>query len=308
MQLRVGPDYGDPESVKPFLLDPGQEVNTYYYLKSPNDQQVYYYRANWRMRQGSHHMIITTLSSDQPDGWTTTTSGFDGNALFGGQDFGGAQRPDVDRPQGTLEIPPENVGMGASLAAHQQFSFNLHHINYYDNPIVREAWVNVWFMNKDDVTMPMQGLVMFGNPADMNIAPGVHVALEYKCAVTGNSRVITLLGHRHASTDRFGAWVIRAGTGEKVPVYESFDWQDMPTYQYDSISQNPMPDVDTKVDGGYTGLLNLAPGDELHFLCDVNNQSGQMLHFANELFTGEMCILFGSYTGDPLCRTTQRVQ
>jgi hypothetical protein len=307
MQVRVGPtSYDDPAATKDFILQPDQEVNTFYYIKSPNDQPVYYYRTNWRMRQGSHHMIITLPTTDQPDGWVGQGAGFDGIGAGGGSNFGGAQRTDVDRPEGTLDVPPENVGLGGQLAAHQQFSFNLHHMDFLKEPILREAWVNIWFMDQKDVTKPMTGISLFGNPADMNIAPGEHQALEYMCSIPEDTRIITLLGHRHASTDRFGVWVIRGG--EKTDVYESFDWEDIPTYQYDSISKNPVPNVDMKVDGASSGVLELKAGDELHFLCDVTNHQDQALRFANEVFTGEMCILFGSYTGGKMCSSSTRVQ
>jgi hypothetical protein len=306
MQVRVGPtSYTDPAATKDFVLQPDQEVNTFYYLKSPNDQPVWYYRTNWRMRQGSHHMIITLPTTDQPDGWVQAGAGFDGIGMGGGN-FGGAQRTDVDRPEGTLDVPPENVGLGGQLAAHQQFSFNLHHMDFFKEPILREAWVNIWFMDKADVTKPMTGLSLFGNPSDVNIAPGEHQALEYMCSIPQDTRIITLLGHRHASTDRFGVWVMRGG--EKTDIYESFDWEDIPTYQYDSVSKNPVPDLDKKIDGASSGVLELKAGDELHFLCDVTNHQDQALRFANQVFTGEMCILFGSYTGGSMCSFSTRVQ
>src|SRR6185369_11501587 len=110
-------------------------------------------------------------------------------------------------------------------------------------------------------------------------------------------RILSYFGHRHVSTDRFGIWVERA-SGETISAYESFDWQDMPVYQYDSISHNPMPDVDAKHDGGHSGLLELNAGDQVHFVCDITNRQEQTLRFANELLSGEMCIVFGSGVGD----------
>lgn len=305
-QVRVGPSsYTDPAAYEAFLLEPGAETNTYYYIDAENTESQFYYRTNWRMRDGSHHMIISVLDADREDGWATG-SGNDGGGTTGSTNFGGAQRTDVDRPLGTLEIPEENRGMGAELAPHQQFSFNLHHMNRFQEPILREAWVNIWYMDEADVTMPLQSVAMFGNPRDLDIPPGERRELHYRCDVTGNTRIVTLLGHRHANTDRFGVWIERA-PGERISVYESFDYEEMPTYQYDSLSSNPVPDVETRTDGGHTGLLEVAPGDEIHFVCDVTNRQDVQLRFANELFTGEMCIVFGSMTGDPLCRLATRV-
>jgi hypothetical protein len=305
VQIYVGPeDRNDAEQVEPFLLEPGKEINTYYYVNAPNADKHFIYRTNWRMRPGSHHMIISLPSADREDGWASQVEAGTDRGMAG-MNFGGAQRTDVDRPQGTLDVPPENSGLGLELAAKQQFSFNLHHINTGDEPILREAWVNAWYKDASEVTQPMQGISIFGNPADVAIDPGVHAELHYKCDVQEQTRIVSLIGHRHANTDRFGIWLER--DGKKTDVYESFEYTDMPTYQYDSISMNPVPDVENKVDGGYSGMLELEPGDELHFVCDITNRQDTRLRFANELLTGEMCIVFGSRVGGEVCGRATRV-
>jgi hypothetical protein len=303
-QVHVAPSsYTDMAVVEPFLLKPGGEINTYYYVNAPNTEAHYYYRTNWRMRPGSHHMIIS-LMADRGDGWAgSAEAGTD--IGVGGKSFGGAQRTDVDRPQGTLDVPPENIGLGAQLEAKQQFSFNLHHINTGDAPILREAWVNIWYKDQAEVTAPMQGLSIFGNPADVAVPPGEHRELHYKCDVQSDTRIVALIGHRHANTDRFGIWIERGS--EKIDAYESFDYTDMPSYQYDSISTNPTPDVANKVDGAHSGMLELKQGDQLHFVCDITNRTQAKLRFANELISGEMCIVFGSYTGNQVCGAATRV-
>jgi hypothetical protein len=294
-QLHVGPkNYDDGEDVAKFEMQPGEEINTYYFLNADAAEPHHYYRTNYRMRDGSHHMIISMLAGDREDGWAgPSDTGTDRGV--GSTGFGGAQRTDSDRPQGTLEIPPEDVGIGAELAANQQFSFNLHFMNRFDEPILREAWVNIWY--QDDVTHVARSATLFGTPADIAIAPMEHKVLHYSSTVDGSVRILSYFGHRHVSTDRFAIWIQRS-SGETVPAYESFDWQAMPVYQYDSISQNPVPDVDARQDGGHSGMLELNTGDQVHFVCDITNRQDQALHFANELLTGEMCIVFGSGVGD----------
>jgi hypothetical protein len=302
-QVHVGPeDYAKPGT---FELAAGNEENTMYYVNAPNADDHYYYRVNWRMRAGSHHMIITVSDTDREDGWAADLTGGQGknvgatgfDAGAGSRSFGGAQRPDLDRPQGTLAVPPENVGIGALLQAKQQFSFNLHHINTGESPVLREAWVNVWYMDKSEVTKEMKPLSASGSPRDVSIPARQRTVLKYRCNVQNESRIITMNGHRHAHTDRFSVWV-KKQSGEEVRAYESFNWEDMPTYQYDSVSSNPAPDVANKMDGASTGELTLTKGDELYFLCDINNTLDVPLKFANEAIDGEMCILFGSYLGE----------
>lgn len=301
-QIRVGPEsYASPSAG--FVLEPGEEITNYYFVNAPNTEQHYYYRTNWRMRNGSHHMIITVMN-DRADGWSAS-----GDIGAGGsRSFGGAQRPNQDRPSGTLEISPENADLGERLDPKQQFSFNLHHFNLTDEPTLREVWVNVWYKPQSEVKREIDGISIFGNPLDLNIPNGEHRVLHYRCDVPGNTRIMTLNGHRHAWTDRFGVWLIRSGSTEEIPIYESFDYNDMPTYQYDSVTQNPVPDRANQIDGAFSGVLDVKRGDQLHFVCDITNGSGGSLRFANEVMTGEMCILFGSRTGDALCSNGTRVQ
>ena len=212
-QIHVGPEsYTSPGTG--FLMEPGEEITNYYFVNAPNAEQHYYYRTNWRMRNGSHHMIITVMN-DRADGWSAT--GDIGGAGGGSRSFGGAQRPDQDRPSGTLAISPENQDLGERLDAKQQFSFNLHHFNLTNGPIVREVWVNVWYKPQAEVKREIDGISIFGNPADLNIPNGEHRYLHYRCDVPGNTRIMTLNGHRHAWTDRFGVWLIRIGLDRRGP-------------------------------------------------------------------------------------------
>lgn len=305
-QVHVGPQ--DMKQPGTFELASGAEENTLYWVNSHNDEDHYYYRTNWRMRPGSHHMIINISDDDHEDGWAADlegagesarnvgATGFDPSGRSRG--FGGSQRPDLDRPQGVLEVPPENVGIGSLLKAKQQFSFNLHHLNSSEQPVLREAWVNVWYMPQEEVTKEMRGLAASGSPRDVSIPAKQRTVLKYRCDVESDSRIITLNGHRHAHTDRFSVWVKKKESGEEIRAYESFDWEDMPTFQYDSISVNPVANVGKKVDGASSGMLELTQGDEVYFLCDINNTLDVPLRFANEAIDGEMCIMFGSYIGE----------
>jgi hypothetical protein len=316
-QVHVGPE--DMNKPGTFELASGAEENTMYWVNAHNEESHYYYRTNWRMRPGSHHMIINISEDDHADGWAADLEGASANASNIGatgfdasgrsRGFGGSQRPDLDRPQNVLEVPPENVGIGALLNAKQQFSFNLHHLNTSDGPVLREAWVNVWYMDEKDVTKEMRGLAASGPPRDVSIPAKQRTVLKYRCDVASDSRIITMNGHRHAHTDRFAVWVKKKESGESVRAYESFDWEDMPTFQYDSISTNPTANVDKRIDGASSGVLEVTEGDELYFLCDINNTLDVPLRFANEAIDGEMCILFGSYIGEqsPCSGGAQRI-
>jgi hypothetical protein len=304
IQFGVIPDsYDNPDPG--FLLQPDEEITDYYFANAGNSEERFFYRVNLRMRAGSHHMINRMLDADRADGWSRAGDGGGFGASGGGRGFPGAQRPDQDRPQGTLEVPPENAGLGDRLMVNQQLSYNLHHFNLGGEVNLREVWINVWYKPEAEVTDEIGGIAIFGPPGDVTTSPGVRNTLHYRCDVTQPSRIITLNGHRHAHTERFGVWLVREGESE--PIYESFDYNDMPTYQYDSISVNPVPSLADRLDGAKSGMLEVGPGDQIHFVCDINNTSSNTLRFANEVQTGEMCILFGSRTGGSLCGQGTRV-
>jgi hypothetical protein len=68
-------------------------------------------------------------------------------------------------------------------------------------------------------------------------------------------------------------------------------------FDYDSITKNPAPNPDAKTDGATSGILGVTTGDKIHIECDIDNKSDNTLTFRNELYNGEMCILFGSAVG-----------
>jgi hypothetical protein len=145
----------------------------------------------------------------------------------------------------------------------------------------------------------------------MAINPGQTVDYHYTLSAAQRVRIVTLFGHRHAWTTNFSAWIDRGGETEIM--YQSFDWYDEPTYRYDSLTTNPMPNHATLTDGAASGVRWLEPGEMLHFNCriqftdarasavDAPQSPGEIgqLNFANEAFTAEMCILFGQTAEGP---------
>jgi len=303
-QVHMGPaSYDNPDPS--FIMRGGEEITDWYYTKAPNTEEHYFYRLALRMRAGSHHMINRLLDAPQADGFQPFGDLSFGNGP-GSRSFQGAQRTDTDRPEGAFAIAPENQGLGDKLLVNQQFSLNLHHFNFGESDVLREVWINIWYVPQAEVKNTIEAIAAFGNPLDVTIAPGASANLQYACDITADSRIITLNGHRHSHTTRFGVWLVRDG-GE-IPLYDSFHYDDMPTYQYDSVSTNPAADGATRTDGAFTGILNVKSGDKLHFECDIVNDSQNTLRFANEVETGEMCILFGSRVGASVCDLPARVQ
>jgi hypothetical protein len=300
-----------------WAIEPGGEMTQNYRGHSTNTEPKNYYRTYFRMRTGSHHNIITMHESTDPDGWIEGV----GDALPGLFDsssgaiqgvLGGQQRPDDSTPY-SLEKPPEDAGLYLTFPANIRIIFNMHHFNFTDKTIVREGWSNIWFEQDATVKaswyMGLAPLQLIG----LSLSPNQTADYHYAWSVAGDVRLIRVFGHRHFWTPNFSTWIERAG-GQTELVYQSYDWQDMPTYRYDSVVKNPPLDPMGKTDGAVSGVTMLHAGDKLHFNCHITFTDAHAatdedaptprelgtLRFANQAYTGEMCIQFGNVSGGSL--------
>lgn len=281
-QVHIGPeDYSNPDPK--YVLQPGEETNLNFPAVSGNTDDVYYYYRQYRLRPGTHHAIVNA-----------TGGGFEGRRLGGSQNLA-KDVPHLNR------VPPENQGVGMQLGARTPLSVNLHYMNSTDKPIIQEAWINFWYKDETEVTEPAQEMFANGG-VGMAIQPGEHTVLgPYACPITTPGRLLSMYGHYHANSVRFSAWRVRNGQREKI--YEAYDWHDPPVLEFNSVVENSPPEPDTLRYGGWNGPLDLQVGDSLEWACEVRNETDNVLRFANELYTGEMCILIGDAVG-PSVRCT----
>jgi hypothetical protein len=264
-QLHVGPtDYTNPGSQ--WVMQPGAETTETFPVTTGNTTDVMYYFREYRMRPGSHHMILYANGMKR---------------------LGGSQNLSKDNPENGV-IAPENAGIGMKLAAKTPVSVNLHYMNYTDKPILKEVWVNFWYRDPKDVTQP--AIELF-SVTPMNVAPGTHVLIHSDCSITQPGRIITLYGHRHANNLRFAAWRTRGS--QKDLIFDDYDWLDPLILEYSSTVKNTPPDPANKVPGGWSGPLDLMAGDKLSFECDIVNMTNSTFRGQNEAKNDEMCILVG---------------
>lgn len=276
-QVHIAPsNYATPEGN--YVINPGQEVDNHYPTVSANDKEIMYYWRQYRMRPGSHHLI---LSSE---------GGFAGV----GRRLGGSSIHAKDNPECGV-IAPENMGVGMPLAAKTPLDANLHYFNFGGAPVLVETWVNFWYRDPAIVTEQTKEMFAMGGLA-MAIQPGEHTTLgRYSAPILVPGRVLTMYGHYHANTVRFSAWRVRGGAAELI--LEDYNWEEPLALEYSSIVTNTPPDPIAKVPGGYNGILDLQAGDALAWECEVNNTTAGVLRFTNEAKTGEMCILVGDTIG-----------
>jgi hypothetical protein len=271
-QIHVGPtDYNNPES--DYLMDPGTETVVDIPVTSGNTKDVYYYWRQYRMRPGTHHMILYAQ---------------DGGGGFGmGRRLGGSQNLAKDNPD-KGEIAPENMDIGMPLSANTPITVNLHYMNYTDKPIIKEVWVNFWYRDAKDVKRATNEVFSF---APMNVAPGQHVIISGSCPIDTAGRALTLYGHRHANNIRFSIWH-ESGSMRDL-VYDDYNWEDPLVLEYSSLVKNDAADMTKKTPGGWSGPLDLAVGDNLYFECEIVNNTQNTFVGQNEAKSDEMCIMVG---------------
>jgi hypothetical protein len=284
----------------------GEEEQKNYQTATTNAAAQNYYRTYARMRRGSHHMIVSSMSVSGMETWGPANTGLTSLQLPG------AQRPDENQPK-SLEKPEEDKGLFRRLPAKAPVSFNMHHFNASGETILKEAWTNLWW--ESDATIELRDILglEFGQTSGLSIAPGAIVDLHYSWDISREFRIVNLFGHRHAWTTNFSAW-IEQPDGKLDVLYQSYHWLDEPTYRYDSVTMNPAPaPPEQRMDSAFSGILKTKPGTKLHFNCHIEYTDARAdsegapkpaeigtLHFANEAFTAEMCILFGQTTGSML--------
>lgn len=264
-QFHIGPsDYNNPEPQ--YVLQPGEENVVTMDGTSGNKTDIYYYYRQYRMRPGSHHVILTS----------------------NGRRIGGTQNLSKDNPDNGI-IPPENADVGMPLAANSPISANMHFYNFGEKPIIRELWINYWYKDKSTVKRPATE-VWSPTGVDAAVAHS-HVVVGASCAVPADGRLLTLYGHRHMSNVRFSAWRVRGGM--KDLILEDYDPMHPAVLEYNSLTTNPMPDPTSKTAGGWSGMLDLKAGDTIDFECEIVNKTDKNFYGANEADDDEMCIITG---------------
>lgn len=293
-QIHVGPqDYDNPDDI--WLMQPTAESTQCYHIYTPNTEPIYYFKQQYRMRPGSHHMIIEAGGDPSaPEGW-----GDCGNIVGS---IGGTQHTIEDFPPNGV-VAPEDQGLGRLVQPHTAFDIQLHFYNLTEEPTLREVWANFLYKPESEVTANLGMLGGFGMIG--TIDPGATVQREGFCTYeqalpppgASTERIVALFGHAHAHNTRFAVYKENPTKGTSEVVYDNYDWAEAPTYVYNSLIENPAVDAAKKANGATSGLLELGPGDQLHYTCDIVNDSANTLKFGNEVQTAEMCNLFGSVVG-----------
>ena len=139
----------------------------------------------------------------------------------------------------------------------------------------------------------IRGMGGFGWISDP-IPPHSHQTYPYSCPVEGDGRIVRLWGRTHAHGVRETVWINHGG-GDRVKVFEQYDYREQQIFNYDSVTTNPP--FSSSSPGAFTGRLDVHSGDTLDWECEVNNDSDVGLRYVNEVQTGEMCNIWGFFAG-----------
>jgi hypothetical protein len=296
MQIHVGPkSYTDQADVQQFIFMPGEEASECWTFHTPNTEDKYYQTFELSGRAGTHHIINTMYNTPLTDGGfgvcADPGTGTNGNII---DNLPGASKAYM--PRGT--VAPENKDVGRMIPKNAASQADMHYFNFTEKPILREFWMNIFFAKKEDIKQQAAQIRAMGGISwtFAPIAPGTDMTYKYECPITGNGRILALLGHYHAHGKHFTASLRRAG-GQVEKVFEMYDYQDPAQFEYDTVNKNPMFSATTA--GAVSGMLEVKSGDTLLWDCHIVNDSDTPLRYTNEVKTGEMCNLWGSSLGIP---------
>jgi hypothetical protein len=293
IQIHIGPDdYDDPAEIMKYVLAAGGEFNNSVIGHIDLTGERFYDRITVHMRPGSHHWISSIVQGKPAEQFYDGTD-CGGAMRIGG--IGGGQNLIYDNPPGGVPAP-ENEGLGSAIQGDSSLCMNLHAYNFSEAEQLREMWINLTFVDEADVTQRTQGIGVVGG-LGMAVAPGTNQTLTYEETFQMPGRIIQLFGHRHAWTPRFAVWL------NDALIYDSWDWQESVTFNYDTLTENPPINTAGMTDGAISGPVEVQTGDVLKFSCFIENDSDQTLRFSNELYGGEMCNMWGKAVGTGLSAT-----
>jgi hypothetical protein len=298
IQIHFGPkEYNDADAIESYMMEPGNDSYNSVLARVLLTSDKYYARVTVHARPGLHHWTSMGGPSDPnaaeafyPDtacGQDTTAPG----------DFGGGQNLIYDNPP--MGVPaPENEGLGRLIRGNTNACMRVHTYNMTDKPLLREMWLNLYFIDPDEVTQHA-GTINLNGGRGLNLPPGQAKILTYESRFSRAGRIIQLSGHRHKWTPRFAVWL------NDDLVYDSNIWVESVTFSYDSLIMNPPINTKGELDGAVSGVVRFEAGDTLRYSCFIENGSDQVLRFNNAFDDGEQCNLFGVTIGESLSGTFQ---
>lgn len=299
--FHYGPsDYDDPEEIAKYTLAAGAEDENCVFIRTPNDEEVYLRDFHGRMRPGSHHLIVTLV--DEYDGPFNEPVSCSQNDAVGSRWLLGSQDPQIDLASGgvdaSLDVPAAKEGdpdykTGIRLPANQILRIDMHYINTSSEEVLRESWVSLDIVPKDDVETFADMITFFQGAIDIPpMSEGVETSMA-RCKAPTDRYVALLTGHFHENGTRFSVWHEK-GDGSTDLVYQTHDWEDPGNLTYVDRADNPEVDPNEIDHGGSSGYLLVKEGESLNFQCQFDNPTDTSVGLGDQ-GRDQMCNVFGMY-------------
>jgi hypothetical protein len=298
MLIHMGPsDYSDPTAMAPYILAAGGEEEFCIHVNTTNTEQKFYEAYHGRMRPLSHHWIVTMPTKPTADEQTPTLCGpqIIDRWLFGSQ----KPQMDVERVGGGdgLAKPGDpDYGAAHDIPPLQTMLMDLHYVNTTQEPILREAWAVLNYVDPADVKVHVD-LITFNNVA-INIPAMAHAATpKIVCNAPSTTDPVYLglaTAHAHQRLQKASVWHEKADGTEEL-VYQSDNWHEQGEAYFRDGVQNPaLPVTGSATWGAMSGYLKVLPGESLSFQCEYQNDQTHTVTFGDTT-KDEMCELFGFY-------------
>jgi len=299
--MHYGPkDYDDPEEIAKYTLEAGGEDENCVYIQTPNTEDIYVDQFHGRMRPGSHHLIVTIVDDAGPDLVLNEPIPCNQADAVGLRWLLGSQDPKIDVAAGgggsklaaAVEGDPD-FGAATMIPANAILRIDMHYLNSSDREILRESWISVNEVPKEDVEVQIDMITWYQGA--ISVPPqstGVETGIA-RCRVPSDRYLGLVTGHFHENGTRFTVWHEPQG-GDQVKIYETFDWEDPGNAAYADRYENPQMGDPASDWGAESGYIHVKAGDVVSFQCEFDNPTDTTVNLG-DTGSDQMCNVFGFY-------------
>jgi len=239
-----------------FVIEPFEERFICQNFANPLGQNVAIVKSRSSMAAGSHHMFAFQQEvSETGVGTLEDCSGLE---------FGSSAHS-AQVPERTLEYPE---GIARSWQGSQGIRIQAHYFNTTDAPIEGRVIVELHTSTAGNFTLSSG---IFFNNLGINVPANSMGTAERTCTLPQDIELMNTISHMHQYGTRF-----TATTGDGTVLYETTDWSEPETREFDPP-------------------LHLPAGTEITYRCEYNNTSNRPLTFGESARTNEMCIFGGQF-------------
>ena len=213
----------------PFRVKAGTERELFYYEPLENESDIYLSGFEISMKAGSHHFLMHRYPGDKPEArvfrdlyrnngrfvLSTLRQMKDRIYIFGSQ-YRFAE----------YYYPP---GVALKFPAKDGIDFNTHYVNFGEEDMMGELWVNLHTLPKEEVLYEAENL--FINNMDFRLPPKKITTISYSHVFEDEVHLILLFSHAHKRNTEFRIY-LEGGPRDGELIYFSRDWQHPPMIEF----------------------------------------------------------------------------